>query len=111
MSSMTFAQVVRGLLVAAAEMAFAGGLGLTIDLDAVPINGDGDAHTRAFGESPSRYLLEVEQGNADALRTVLADVPHAVVGSFDDSSRLRVADALDASVDDLRDAWRKALNW
>ncbi|NJL32402.1 MAG: phosphoribosylformylglycinamidine synthase, partial [Phycisphaerales bacterium] len=48
-----------GLLVAAAEMAFAGNLGLDIDLDGLPIERELDDTTACFAESPSRYLLEV----------------------------------------------------
>jgi phosphoribosylformylglycinamidine synthase subunit PurSL len=100
-----------GLLVAAAEMAFAGGLGATINLDAVPVDDDADEFTRAFGESPSRYLLEVEPGNLDALRAMLGDMPHAVIGAFDDSARFRVGVAVDAPIDELRRIWREPLDW
>ena len=72
-----------GLLPAAIEMAFAGGLGLELDLDAVPVDGASvSALARAFAEDPSRYLLEVEDADLPAVEALLADVPHGVVGSF-----------------------------
>jgi hypothetical protein len=64
-------------------MAFAGGLGLELDLDAVPVDGASvSALARAFAEDPSRYLLEVEDADLPAVEALLADVPHGVVGSF-----------------------------
>src|SRR5690606_34455818 len=48
-----------GLAVAAAEMAFAGGVGLAIDLEAVPHDGNADELTLLFSETPTRFLLEV----------------------------------------------------
>jgi phosphoribosylformylglycinamidine synthase subunit PurSL len=99
-----------GLLVAAAEMAFAGGLGLTVDLDAVPVEDDADEFVIAFGESPSRYLLEVAPPHIDALRAVLGHLPHAIIGMFNDSARMR-ASSLDESIDELRRAWRNPLDW
>ena len=69
-----------GLLVAAAEMAFSGSLGVSVDLDAM--EGPADALAAAFGETPSRYLLEVEHDRIEALRDVLGAVPWRVVGEF-----------------------------
>ena len=43
-----------GVLVAAIEMAFSGGLGVDLDLDAVPVEGPVTATARAFAEDPSR---------------------------------------------------------
>ena len=63
-----------GLLVAAAEMGFAGRLGIELDLAAVP--GDA-AHpmVTAFAETPSRYLLEVAPEHVDAVVAALGDAP------------------------------------
>ena len=52
-----------GLAVAAAEMAFAGGCGARIDLDAVKVVGGNDsAVARLFSESNTRFLCEVSCG-------------------------------------------------
>ncbi|MFH1377547.1 MAG: phosphoribosylformylglycinamidine synthase subunit PurL [Planctomycetota bacterium] len=49
-----------GLAVAAAEMVFGGGIGASVDLDALPCdNAALDAPARLFSETPSRYLLEI----------------------------------------------------
>jgi phosphoribosylformylglycinamidine synthase len=87
-----------GLLVAAAEMAMAGRLGLDLDLNGLP----------CFSEEPSRYLLEIEP---DAL-THLGDTPHTVIGTFNDTARLTLADEqIDIPIDDLLVAWLETLDW
>ena len=48
-----------GLAVAAAEMAFAGGLGLSIDLSSVPNESELSEEICLFAESNSRFLVEV----------------------------------------------------
>jgi len=79
-----------GLGVAAAEMAFAGGVGLRLDLEAVPTSGLVPTDRRLFAETPSRLLLEVAPGSLEAVKTTLGDVPHAVVGHGLDAPRLRI---------------------
>jgi len=93
-----------GVLVAAAEMAFAGDLGLKLDLQAMPATTALQPHARAFAEDPSRYLLEVEEANLAALRARLGSVPHAVIGRFDAGGVLSVAGE-QVAVKALRDAW------
>ncbi len=100
-----------GVLVAAAEMAFGGRIGL--DLDLAPIIDDGvDFRAACFGESPSRYLLEVAPERVGELSSVLGGTPHAVIGSFAAHDRLTLAGAdLDVSLADLLAAWRAPLDW
>ncbi len=107
-----------GLLVAAAEMAFAGRVGLELDLDAVPTNTPLDPITTAFAESPSRYLLEVAPDQLDAAIRALqaAGVPFAQVGHFVERQRLTARTArdgqlLDAMLDALRETWLSPLDW
>ena len=71
-----------GVMVAAIEMAFSGGLGLDLDLDAIPTEGGISMAARAFSENPSRYLLEVAESDLPKLSRHLGDVPHAVIGTF-----------------------------
>jgi phosphoribosylformylglycinamidine synthase II len=97
-----------GLLVAAAEMAIAGGLGAAIDLEAAAPNGP--ALAAAFAETPGRYLLEVAPDRIEALGEVLGDVPHAIVGEVLGESRFEVrgGGAVAARpIDDLERAWRR----
>jgi len=99
-----------GLLVAAAEMAFSGGLGLALDLEALPVDGDVPLLARAFAEDSARYLLEVEESDLAALAKALGDVPHAVIGSFNGSGELSCGGA-SAKVVALGNAWSGGLAW
>jgi len=103
-----------GLLVAAAEMAFAGRVGLDLDLSGLPCNDAVSTVARCFAESPSRYLLEVPEDQIDAVRQACdeAGVPCGVIGTFADHERLIVDDAgLDVELDVLRQTWLEPLNW
>jgi phosphoribosylformylglycinamidine synthase len=80
-----------GILVAAAEMAFSGALGVSLDLSALPCDGDSGLLARCFAEDASRYLLEVEERDLTALSKQLGSVPHAVIGTFDASGELALA--------------------
>jgi phosphoribosylformylglycinamidine synthase len=99
-----------GFLVAAAEMAFSGALGLSLDIDAMPAESELPLAARLFAEDSARYLLEVRTADLAALSKALGDVPHAVVGSFNASGELTVAGA-SAKVADLGQAWSGGLAW
>ncbi len=102
-----------GLACAAAEMAFGGGLGATIELAKVPTSDlkssyDPDA-TRLFSESCSRFLVEVSEANRAAFEKALAGQPHAAVGRVEASPVLRVlstqgSELLATPIDRLREA-------
>lgn len=103
-----------GLAVAVAEMAFAGGLGVNLDLACVPVEGDLDATVRLFAESNTRFLLEVEPRHLDGVRTALGSLPHGVVGEICSDQRLKIADIdnrtiVDLSLSELKSAWQKPL--
>jgi hypothetical protein len=61
-----------------------------------------------FAETPSRYLLEVCPNALDALAAALGDVPHRVIGTFDDTQRVH-GDGLDVALNSLHDAWANGL--
>jgi len=98
-----------GVLVAAAEMAFAGGIGLTLDFDGLP--GAEEFECAAFGETPGRYLLEVSSKQMTALRDVLGDTPMTHIGTFNDGHMLEIAGRASFALDDLRAAWLGTINW
>ncbi|MCC6680207.1 MAG: phosphoribosylformylglycinamidine synthase [Phycisphaeraceae bacterium] len=109
-----------GLLVAAAEMAFAGRIGLDLDLEAM-LAGQRQRLSLdevCFAEAPSRYLLEVAPENLgfaiEQLRA--ANIHFAQVGTFATHNHLTLRSAeagrlLDTPLDDLRHAWLKPLDW
>ncbi|MBQ9372817.1 MAG: phosphoribosylformylglycinamidine synthase subunit PurL [Thermoguttaceae bacterium] len=116
-----------GLAVAAAESAFAGGLGATISLDKVALDSDltgvelpGVEPTRTadyvklFSESNTRFLAEVPIAKQSAFEAALreASVPFAQIGQVDAEARLTVLGAdgeklIDADVNDLKLRWQK----
>jgi phosphoribosylformylglycinamidine synthase len=101
-----------GLLVAAAEMAFAGDLGLHLDLTTLRSAGELSITAECFAETPGRYLLEVRRDDLDAVDQALDGVPYTIVGEFDDSATLTLAGAdVEIDVAELRDAWRAPLDW
>ena len=102
-----------GLLVAIAEMAFAGELGVQVDLNAVPVEDDVDQVERAFAETPSRYLLEISPKQLSKVQKLLGDTPSAVIGKIKDSGKLELVNNLDpcsCSLESLRTAWSTGCN-
>ncbi|MFO8101469.1 MAG: phosphoribosylformylglycinamidine synthase subunit PurL [Dehalococcoidia bacterium] len=106
-----------GIGVAAAEMAFAGGLGMKIELKKVPL---GEPINRndyiLFSESNSRFLVEVKQEMRGAFEKTLAGVDFALIGEVNDSKILEVSGIdghkiISAGIDELKEAWQKPLRW
>jgi len=122
-----------GLAVAAAEMAFAGGLGARIFLEQSPHHIETMLTTEApsaaavsqhnamllFAESNSRFLCEVSPDAAEAFEEVMGDVPHAAVGEVLPERRLQIVsvdpgnpvNVVDADIDELKEAWQRPLRW
>jgi phosphoribosylformylglycinamidine synthase II len=103
-----------GLAVALAEMALAGKLGATVNLDGVPAREDGlDAATLLFAETPSRFLVEVAPGEIPAFEVALADVPHAKVGEVTSDELVTVVSRgetlVQSPVDQLKATWQATL--
>jgi phosphoribosylformylglycinamidine synthase len=106
-----------GLAVVAAEMAFAGGLGMELDLGAVQSSCSiADPAVLLFSESNTRFLVEVPPGQAKEFEAEFAGVPLVRLGSVTQGSRLVVRDRLqstviDASLAELKHAWKAPLAW
>ncbi|MEM6750593.1 MAG: AIR synthase-related protein [Planctomycetota bacterium] len=95
-----------GWLVAAAEMAIAGGLGLRLSCA-------GDA-VSAFGEAPSRYVLEVSAEDAGALaaQAEAAGLVCIDLGEVIEAPRLGwEVGGVDVAVEALFEAWTAPLDW
>jgi len=94
-----------GMAVALAESCIAGGIGADVHLhdDLHPVGS-------LFGETQSRIVVSVADGDADALVEALvsAQVPYSVIGTVG-GERLTICERLDVSLDDLRDAYLPAL--
>lgn len=105
-----------GLAVAAAEMAFAGGLGVEIDVEGLPVADGGlEAAALLFSESPSRFLAEVEPGKAGAFEAALAGVPMAKLGEVREGPEVAIglagAKLVSAGICALKEAWQRPLSF
>ncbi|MEC9352284.1 MAG: AIR synthase-related protein, partial [Planctomycetota bacterium] len=102
-----------GLAVAAAEMAFSGGVGAVIRLDSVP----GEARDESellFSESNCRYLVEVTPENLDEFLACFDGLPVAQVGETGATEVLEVTGqdgktVLSESLAELKSAWKEPL--
>ncbi|MBH06864.1 MAG: phosphoribosylformylglycinamidine synthase [Phycisphaeraceae bacterium] len=102
-----------GLLVAAAEMAIAGRMGLQLELKTICKQMEVTIHEACFSETPGRYLLEIESNHLAQTAAVLDShhAPHFTVGTFADHGRLIVTDHVDEPIEKLFEAWRQPLDW
>ncbi|MFO0919047.1 MAG: AIR synthase-related protein [Planctomycetaceae bacterium] len=100
-----------GLAVAAAEMAFAGGLG--IDLDLAPLRDAAGIESPAvllFSESMSRFLVEVPSHLSREFEALFEGLPLVQLGEVTAAPRVRAFDAagsvvIDADCQALKSAW------
>ncbi len=104
-----------GLAVAAAEMAFAGGLGATLDLDTMPEAASLSDFVRLFSESNTRLLCEVADDNVQRFEQALAGHALTRVGIVTEGAELELnaggRTVVRSSVEHLRDAWNAPLKW
>ena len=106
-----------GIAVAAAEMAFAGGLGVEICLRGVPL---GEPISRddfaLFSESNTRFLVEVAPEHKTEFENMMTGVDFAAIGRVTNEQSLDVYGVsgkrvLWASLAELKEAWQKPLRW
>jgi phosphoribosylformylglycinamidine synthase len=106
-----------GIAVALAEMAFAGGLGASLELDTVPLGERIDRDDFiAFSESNSRFLVEVSPENAAAFEASMADTPCARAGRVTEAGIVEITGVkghkiVSARIQDLKQAWQQPLKW
>jgi phosphoribosylformylglycinamidine synthase len=106
-----------GIGVAAAEMAFAGCLGMVIHLGKVPL---GEAIERddyvLFSESNTRFLAEVAPEDRRQFESMMAGVDFAAIGQVTNKEKLEVYGlngemVLSAHIAELKEAWQRPLRW
>jgi phosphoribosylformylglycinamidine synthase len=106
-----------GIGVAAAEMAFAGGLGMTVRLKNVPLGETIDRDDFVlFSESNTRFLVEVAPKNKKDFEDAMPGVDYAEIGRVMKDKRLEVYGRngriiLTAPITELKEAWQKPLRW
>jgi phosphoribosylformylglycinamidine synthase len=104
-----------GLAVAAAEMSFAGELGLELELSSMRRESFIDASVALFSESNSRFLVEVPAEQTAAFEACMQSVPWFRVGTVTQAPNVQIACDRTTLIDvpwiDLRDAWRSQLDF
>jgi phosphoribosylformylglycinamidine synthase len=104
-----------GLAVAAAEMAFAGGLGLQLDLRQVLGKDLVRNDFVLFSESNSRFLIEVAEADKEDFEEFMRGKGCVQIGVVTEEPKLVVHGldgkiAIDASIEALRRSWKQTLN-
>ena len=106
-----------GIGVAAAEMAFSGGLGLELRLERVPL---GEPMSRndyvLFSESNTRFLVEVSPENRSAFESAMSGVDFAAIGRVKEGGNLEVLGlsgrvVVSIPLAELKEAWQRPLRW
>jgi phosphoribosylformylglycinamidine synthase len=105
-----------GVGVALAETAFAGRLGMDIDLRLLPQLGALRDDVALFSESSSRFVTTVHPDDVAAFEASLQGLTWAAVGHVTERSLFRVigrsgAAIIAADIERLKAAWQKPLNW
>jgi phosphoribosylformylglycinamidine synthase len=100
--------------VALAETAFAGGLGLTVDLRTVPAEGIGRNDDLLFSESQSRFVVTVRPDAREAFEAAVSGSAFARIGQVIAEEVLRIDGIggkriIDEKLAALKAAWQKTL--
>jgi phosphoribosylformylglycinamidine synthase II len=106
-----------GIGAAAAEMAFAGGLGITLHLGKVPL---GESISRndsiLFSESNTRFLVEVAPEDKESFEQAMKGIAFAAIGEVNKSDKLEIygingKKVVSAPIVELKETWQKPLGW
>ena len=106
-----------GIGVAVVEMAFAGGLGATVNLKEVPLGESIDRDDFIlFSESNSRFIVEVSPDKKDAFEKAIAGTTFALIGRISNETNLEIYGrkgdcVVSIPIDELKEAWQKPLRW
>ena len=108
-----------GLAAAVAEMAFAGGLGVSLDLQSLAkSSGLSDDAVLLFSESNSRFVLEVSATVQAAVESLCrsSNVPVVKLGEITSTDRVQIRGAagafvIDSALDELKQCWKQPLAW
>ncbi len=106
-----------GIGVACAEMAFAGDLGMEIDLRSVPTDGTPARNdTLLFSESNSRFIVEIPPKYQDKFEQIMSGCSFGQIGKITGTRTFKVHGlggnvVLSADVRDLKEAWQSPLRW
>ncbi len=104
-----------GLGVALAESAFAGGYGMEIDLNKVPIENIDRDDFLLFSETPSRLIITIKPENKAVFENIFQNTDFACIGTVK-GKRLKMHGILgglivDSDIFELKKAWKQTLNF
>ncbi|MBI5678135.1 MAG: phosphoribosylformylglycinamidine synthase, partial [Planctomycetes bacterium] len=106
-----------GLAVAAAEMAFAGGFGMTLNLSAVVTEGPINKNdTILFSESNSRFVVEVRPEHQKQFENIVKNISYGLLGKVTSEPILKInglskKTAINENIYDLKESWQSPLRW
>ena len=107
-----------GIGVACAEMAFAGGFGMDLDLSNVPRSNQTNADELIlFSESNSRFIAEISPQNQKEFEHALIGVPFNVIGQVTEGKEFIIngmttgEKIVDTTIDQLKASWQGTFNW
>lgn len=105
---------IGGLGIAFAKSAFAGNLGMEIDLGKVPYEGDGRDDSRLFSQSNSRFVVTVAPEYKEEFEKAMDGSAYSQVGVVTDDSRLKIKGSsgnyiVDSDLGHLKEAWKSTL--
>ncbi len=106
-----------GLAVATAEMAFAGGFGMSIELSQVPTtDGLKRDDKLLFSESNSRFVVEISAEDQSGFEQIMHDVEFGLIGKTKTDGLFSVTGlnnniVIEADIFELKEAWQTPLQW
>ncbi|HLE86328.1 MAG TPA: phosphoribosylformylglycinamidine synthase subunit PurL, partial [Candidatus Brocadiaceae bacterium] len=106
-----------GLAIAASEMAFAGGYGITLNLSAIAADGSIQRNDiLLFSESNTRFIVEVRPEHQKQFETLVKDIPCSLLGKVTTKPLLKIYDLnnkliVNETIHDLKEAWQVPLRW
>ena len=105
-----------GIGVAAAEMAFAGGYGMALNLNDIPRGDETTADDYLlFSESNSRFIVEIEPQHREAYENHMKGIPTSCLGTVTETPEFVVKgragnSIIETSIDVLKSAWQTPLH-
>ena len=106
-----------GLAIALAEMAFAGGLGVEVNLKGLPkAQNVHRTNTQIFSESNCRYILEIEPQNYGIFANLMLNLPFGNIGRVTEEKMVIIKTdnaetVIELDLDSLKQAWQRTFNW
>jgi len=100
-----------GLVVALAQISFAGGFGLEINLDKVPSENLKEIDKILYSESASRFLVTISPENKESFEGILKDNCFKEIGKVRDDEEFRIIvngkPIIQENLSKLKESWQK----